>query len=205
MNLPKEIYLNIFQHLGKKQLLKCSMVCKDWSLPALQIYYNELKFTERNTNRLISVINQDQYFQHCHWVKSVELCQKETSIFELSSRSNEEEEMNLTKEQFLKFFTYLPNLKNLTLNTTYDKDYMEYLLDLNTDTYLTQLEKISSMDDPTIGFDSFYDLRCNLLYKFRNSLKELEVFQDHPESNIVTQYGGITNYLNQFKRVIHLK
>lgn len=181
--------------------MECSVVCKEWSLPALQMYFNKLILTGRNANHLIPILEQDYYFQHCHWVQTLRLShKKEAEVF--YERSSEEEE-NLTKEQLLKFLTYLPNLRKLRLDTRDGIDYVEYLLDSNADAYLTRLEEISIEDSP-FNFNTPYDLRCDIYYKFRTSLSQLTVFQEQ-ESNIVTQYDGIINYLNQFKRLAHLK
>ncbi|KAI9346376.1 hypothetical protein BD770DRAFT_446760 [Pilaira anomala] len=208
MNVPKEIYLNIFQHIHKSDLLEVSLVCKEWNLAALQRYYHVLEFYGRNTHRLISIIDQDQYFQHCHWVKMVYLFQKETNVCLGSSSSNEEGEEeeveeNLTKYQLLKFLTHTPNLKILSLDATSGTDYVDYLLDLDESIHLKQLEKITFLTDP-FHFDSTYDLRCDVYFKFRESLKELIIFHER-RSNMLIQYGGISNYLSQFKNITHIK
>ncbi|KAI9339492.1 hypothetical protein BD770DRAFT_415248 [Pilaira anomala] len=198
MNVPKEIYLKIFQQLCQPDLKECSVVCKDWSLPALQRYYNRLTFKEQSLKRLIDVLSQEQYLQYCHWVNSLTFIQKATEEI-----SEEKEEHYLTKKHLLKFLTYLPNLKSLELFSNFPKAcYLESLLELNADKYLTQLEEIKIKD--LSEFDSFDDLQCNVYYKFRASLKKLYISQE-PESIIITKYGGIINYLNQFKKLTHLK
>lgn len=202
MNVGKEIYLNIFQHLDQSNLLQCSMVCKAWNLSALYLYYNELIFSGTSTYRLISALDQEdhQYFQHCHWVQAVELFRKGSKyLIESSSNEEEEEEKNLEKEQLLKFLTYLPNLKRLILDAVMDDDYVQYLYDLNSDIYLTQIEEIIIEHDPCN--DNNFDLQHDVYYKFRTSLKKIFIFQEEESTSMDTKYGGILNYLTQFKRL----
>ncbi|KAI9273504.1 hypothetical protein EDC94DRAFT_655405 [Helicostylum pulchrum] len=46
MNLPNEIYLQIFNLLDKPTIINCVTVCKDWTLPAFRVYYKDITINE---------------------------------------------------------------------------------------------------------------------------------------------------------------
>ncbi|GAA5805075.1 hypothetical protein HPULCUR_010588 [Helicostylum pulchrum] len=201
MNLPYEIYLQIFNLLNKDTLISCTIVCKYWSLPAFQVYYKELTINENSLNILKRLLDKEQCFKYCHWTEELYIHQEEVSYY-LDESGEIEAIVTFTKQEFLKFFEYLPNLKKIELCTySCQTEYMRYLRDIDTSQYLTRLGNI------IFEIDSFndvlYDLYYSVYYNFRASLTRISLY-NMDKSVLAFHYGGILSFLSQFKKLTRL-
>lgn len=141
MNLPYEIFLQIFNSLPKSAIKKCAIACKSWSLPAFQVYYKEVTMKDHNTKNLKALFDQEGCFKYCYLVEKVSFIQARFGIAD-------ECKLILTKQEFLKFFKCMPNLKEIKIHTRNSKsEYSEYLLDTDISQQLTRLESINFETD----------------------------------------------------------
>ncbi|KAI9258671.1 hypothetical protein EDC94DRAFT_613149 [Helicostylum pulchrum] len=197
INLPYEIYLKIFSLLHKSLVKDCVMVCKEWSMPAFQAYFKEVIINDHNTGTLKALVDQGQYFKYCHWTEKLTVNQ-ESSGFHF----NREPEVEFTKEEFLKLIKCFPNLKKIEIRTNKsESNYTRYLLDIDSNHYLTRLESIILRTDTFCANPS--NLYCSVYYKFRASLTRISLEHER-KSVLASKYGGVLNYLNQFKKLTHL-
>lgn len=197
INLPREMYLEIFGLLHKSNVKDCIMVCKDWSMPALQAYYKDVIINDHNTGTLKALVDQGQYFKHCRWTEKVTINQESSHSY-----FNREPEVEFTKEEFLTLIKRFPNLKIIEIRTERsESNYTKYLLDIDSDRYLTRLESIILKTD-RFSYDPC-SLYCSIYYKFRASLTRISL-EHEPKSVLASKYGGVLNYLSQFKKLTYL-
>ncbi|GAA5816912.1 hypothetical protein MFLAVUS_010447 [Mucor flavus] len=173
------------------------MVCKDWSMPASRAYFKDVTINNYNTETLKALVDQGQYFKHCHWTEKVIIIQESSNSY-----YNRKPEVEFTKEEFLTLIKYFPNLKKIEIHTNRsESNYTKYLLDIDSDHYLTRLESI------ILRNDSFYadpfSLYYAVYYKFRGSLARISLEHER-ESVLTSKYGGVLNYLDQFKKLTYL-
>ena len=75
MNLPYEIFLQIFNLLPKSAIKKYDIVCKAWSLPEFQVYYKEVTMKDHNTKNLKALFDQEGCFKYCYLIEKVSFIQ----------------------------------------------------------------------------------------------------------------------------------
>lgn len=201
MNIPIEIYLQIFQHLIIRDVKQCLTVSKDWNAAATRTYFQTVTVTDHNVTILKSHLEDKRSFKHCNWTKALNI-----SILTGRYRFKDYGETpptNFTKEQFIKFITYFPNLKKIEVSNYVENKiiYLKYLLEVNSNEYLTQIEEII-FDRERLWNDC--DMYSDLYFKYRASLRHVAIYHK-PESFINSKYDGIINYLQQFRKLTHLK
>ncbi|KAI9361882.1 hypothetical protein BD770DRAFT_441215 [Pilaira anomala] len=200
MSIPNEIYFLVFQYLDKRTLWQCLTVSKDWNAAAIRRYYQKITISSSNLTTLTAHLEDEQSFRNCKWVEDL-LILITTSGRIYYEQEEENSPNEFAKEHFLKFTTYLPNLKKIKVSSFDNMTrYLEYLLDLDSNKYLTQIEEICATHRYA---DDASDIYCDVYYKFRNSLKHASIYHE-PESFINSKYGGILNYLNQLRNLTHL-
>ncbi|KAI9269669.1 hypothetical protein EDC94DRAFT_599586, partial [Helicostylum pulchrum] len=182
MNLPYEIYLQIFKLLDKPTISNCATVCKDWTLPAFRVYYKEITINEHG-DALKASLYQEECFKYCVWTEQV-LIRQDIYGYHLGARKPE---VPLTKQAFLKFFEYFPDLKIIRINTS---DYTKCLRDIDTSQYLTRLEKV--IFDESSG-SSRNNLYCSIYYNFRASITHVSLHHGI-ESTLVSHEDYVAVY-----------
>ncbi|GAA5799962.1 hypothetical protein HPULCUR_005383 [Helicostylum pulchrum] len=192
MNLPYEIYLQIFKLLDKPTISNCAIVCKDWTVPAFQVYYKEIAINEHG-DALKASLYQEPCFKYCLWTEKVYIRQDRYGYHQ-GARKPEDP---LTEQAFLKFFEYFPNLKIIEI---IESDYTKCLRDIDSSQYLTRLEQIIFKER---SYSEWDDLYCTIYYNFRASLAHISLHHAR-KSALESQYGGILSYLRQFKKLTHL-
>ncbi|KAI9351023.1 hypothetical protein BD770DRAFT_412964 [Pilaira anomala] len=232
MNIPNEIYAQIFKYLNPRDIRQCLLVCMDWNhLLTSSSKFKELTIVKDNIVAFKARLDKDKHYKNWIWVKELRIAKPiiPPSSFHLthyddSERKNYDDELlpTLTKKQFLKLISSLPNLQKIIISSSSSEEcktfYLKWLFEVNTNENLIRLEEIYDSDyyyvdkDCALHSDGLIkinysrghcDFYTDLYFKFHNSLTSVSIYYG-PNSIIKHKYGGISKYLSHFKNLTHL-
>jgi hypothetical protein len=81
-NLPPSILRRIFETLPPEDLVKCSMTCRHWAVPALKTIWQRLKFVRsRDFDRIFGIIaRKNTIFPYGSFVRSIEIVHSDREL-----------------------------------------------------------------------------------------------------------------------------
>lgn len=207
---PYEVLVQIFLHLrNRTNLLECTIVCQSWSTPAIEALHQKVLLNDMDIDfvRKKYLVKQ---FVHTATEETDEVPApfEQHGKFVKQLSINDTGMVSFGSQDFITLMSYLPHLKIINLKgSDQSKFYLFSLQYLDSNTTLTQLEKISSKHNPDqrrlLEYEEAVFMAC---LNFSSSLKqvnfhyrEIDYMSDRDDS-----MGDMLHFLPQFINLTHL-
>lgn len=202
-DVPIEICREIF-YLSENPY-QCALVCKIWTEHALQIFYNDLTLGfdglyQTKQELKLNASERDGFFKYANLVKKLTIGEnKNRSVAKFPPKKFKEtlyiSKYDLDQDEFIMLLECLPNLQNLHLSIEASDDYLQYLLETNSEKCMNHIQTITS---------DRYDIQFSLYYKYRATLTTLRVNDQRAMIRIGLQYGRLLTFLSHFPNMTDL-
>ncbi|KAG2205531.1 hypothetical protein INT47_005905 [Mucor saturninus] len=158
-NVPKEVLVQVFSLLERKDIYTLMYVCKQWYTAAVQLYFQKIRIKEKH-------IKVDKPFIHGYLTREFTLYREYVTSNHVSPNHK------LDEPDFLLLLSSLPNLEKLDFQfCIHTGHYISILRQLpDTDLYLQRIKEIAFHSKYPEEHVSHF-LVC---YSFRKSIKRLE-------------------------------
>ncbi|KAI7894820.1 uncharacterized protein EV154DRAFT_497131 [Mucor mucedo] len=195
-DLPFEVITKVFFYLAPFHLpLEYALVCKSWTVPALQMFYkkldlNDLRCSHVNRYLKLNKTERKKYFKYGNFVQE----------FKLLCNDYPPEEFK--EEDFITLLEYFPNIKTLDMCSDENSTkYFQYLLRTKSSKCLNQIQKLKFPQNVSPEILQMYPA---LRYKYRATIGSMSIEYQDMSCIGAEKFDKTLDYLKQFPSLKNL-